>query len=93
MLVKITDGHINLYRMILNRGLSRNCSDLNPEEVAMLTSEQWRELAYFYHNSYDDLDGFNERTNYILPDFTVVRLITDYLIDTHYRYINLENLL
>lgn len=82
--MKLTENHLKLYKMIMDRGCGRGCSDLEPEEASLLSHEQWKEFAKACDTWNKEPEFFNERTNYILPDFCVVGLITHILVE-HYR--------
>ena len=39
---ELTKRHLRLYEVIHQRGLSRGCPDLSPDERKMLSPEEWK---------------------------------------------------
>lgn len=78
--MKLTLKHLVLFNTISLRGIGRGCNDLEREEIALLTPDEWIEFAKAYHEWNGDPETFTERTHYILPDFAVEAYIRHLLI-------------
>jgi hypothetical protein len=82
--MRLADKHINLYKEIQSRGLGRGCSDLNKNEINMLSQEEWNELCKAIWDYLKDSENYEEdRVN--VDDWMVVGYITHHLIDFYMK--------
>ena len=73
--MKLNKKHINLCNKIKNRGLSDGCSDLDGEEIGMLSQDEWDEFSKSYHEWNGDPEEFQEGRRMPLPDFAVLGFV------------------
>jgi hypothetical protein len=79
--MKLTAKHLELYKKVSERGEGRGSSDLNPDEVKLLTPDQWKEMAKAFHDWNGDPEEFLEYSNYVLPDFCVLGYLRFLILD------------
>lgn len=82
-MMELTANHLKLYISVRDRGVGRICNDLEPEEVQMLTPDQWVEFCKNYHEWNGDPQTFTERTNFVLMDFMVLDFVSHLLIENY----------
>lgn len=81
--MKLGANHLLLYQKVQDRGVGRCCNDLEPDEVALLSKAEWKELCRHYHTWNGDPETFEERTNFFLYDFMVIGFIQHLLLDSY----------
>jgi len=79
----LTRNHIDLYKMIMERGIGRACNDLDSDELAMLTIDQWQEFNKSFHDWNGDPEEYNEQWPHSMMDFMVVSYINHLLLQSY----------
>lgn len=79
--MKLSIKHLDLYETILERGIGGRCSDLNPNELEMLTKEEWSELSIAFCEWNDDpqMTKINHMSDFMVVDFIQMLLIQSYM--------------
>jgi hypothetical protein len=80
----LTANHIRLHKDISRRGIGRSCNDLLPEELSLLSKDQWIEFSIAHHKWNGDLEEFNP-LRIVLLDFMVIEFLNAVL------YLRAEN--
>lgn len=84
--MKLQTQHINLYRTILARGLSKGCSDIDSDEVTFLTTDEWKEFCVAYYTWSRDTEILKEKGfSWMLQDWMVVDYITNALVEYYLK--------
>jgi hypothetical protein len=74
---------IELAKKIEERGIGRICNDLLPEELQMLSKEEWVNFARDYHEWNGDLEDFDPNRP-VMFDFMVVSFV-NHLLREQYK--------
>jgi Protein of unknwon function (DUF3310) len=83
--LKLTERHIQLYKLLRSRKLGSSCHDLLPEEKMLLNHDGWVEFCFEFHKWNGDLAEFNP--NYpIIQDYACLDFL-EFLINN----VNEEN--
>lgn len=75
--------YIELAKKIEERNIGRICNDLLPEELQMLSKEEWVNFARDYHEWNRDLENFDPNRP-VMFDFMVVSFV-NHLLREQYK--------
>ena len=81
--MQLTEKHLKLYEMIRERGQGRICNDLEPEEEARLTHDEWLEFAEQYSIWNGDHEEWLKDPTTVMMDFMVLGFVNHLLLENY----------